>query len=104
MTSVSPFVVKRVAAAAELGAELAVVVDLAVEDDRDRAVLVVDRLVAGLEVDHPQPLDPERHVAVAVDPARVRAPVLERAHIRSGSPAATGVPRGRTCPTIPHIV
>ena len=92
MTSVSPCVAKRVARALQALAQLAVVVDLAVEDDRDRAVLVEDRLVAGGEVDHAQALDPEPHPGVDVDSARVRAAVLERgAHAlqsrRVGAPA-----------------
>ena len=38
-----------------VGAERLVVVDLAVEDDLDRAVLVADRLVAAGQVDDRQP-------------------------------------------------
>jgi hypothetical protein len=72
---------QRVPARDELLAQLAVVVDLAVQDDRDGAVLVEDRLVAGGEVDHAQALDPQRDVGGAEDPARVRPAVLEaRAH------------------------
>ncbi len=47
-----------VSAAAQLLAQLAVVVDLAIEDNCDGAVLVVNGLVAGLQVDDSQPLDP----------------------------------------------
>jgi hypothetical protein len=59
--------------ALQLGAKLAVVVELAVLDDVDRRVLVRDRLVAGLEVDDREPAGGEGHrpvdeVAVAVGP------------------------------------
>ena len=46
-------------AALELGAQLAEVVDLAVEDDADRAVLVEDRLVAARQVDDRQAAHPQ---------------------------------------------
>ena len=69
--------------ALQLRAQLAVVVDLAVQDDDDRAVLVEDRLVAGLEVDDAQALDAEARAPAMMEPARVRAAVLEpRAHAR----------------------
>src|SRR5262245_38893745 len=42
-------------ASLEIGAQLLEVVDLTVEDDLDRAVLVADRLVAALQVDDRQP-------------------------------------------------
>ena len=85
---------EAVARALQALAQLAVVVDLAVEDDRDRAVLVEDRLVAGREVDHAQALDPEPDAGIDVQSARVRAAVLERgAHAlqsrRVGAPAVT---------------
>ncbi len=41
----------------QLGDQLLIVVDLAVEDDDDAAVLVVQRLLAGRQVDDRQPLD-----------------------------------------------
>jgi hypothetical protein len=52
----------------ELGAQLAVVVDLAVEDEPDRLVLVGDRLVAAGPVDDGEPAVPETH-AVALERA-----------------------------------
>ena len=45
----------------EIAAQLGEVVDLAVEDDPDRAVLVVNRLMAGRQIDDAQPPHPERH-------------------------------------------
>ena len=72
---------EAVPAAAELGGQLLVVVDLAVQHDDDRAVLVEDRLVAGLEVDDSQPLDAEADAVVEEEAARVWAAVLDhRAH------------------------
>src|SRR5207247_2599339 len=55
---------KTVTGALELGAQLPVVVDLAVLDDVDAAVLVRDRLVARLEVDDREP--PRRQTGRAV--------------------------------------
>src|SRR4051812_6927297 len=73
---------ERVARAAEALAELAEVVDLAIEDDDDAAVLVVDRLIAGVEVDDAQALDAKSDLVFQMDAARVRPTVLEsRAHL-----------------------
>ena len=58
---------KRVALRLELGAELAVVVELAVDDRDDVAALVRDRLVAGLEVDDREP--PHREPGALAEPA-----------------------------------
>ena len=73
----------RVAGAADvvpgqLHAQLAEVVELAVEDGDDVAGLVRDRLAARLEVDHPQAAVAEHAAAERVDGALVRAPVDER--------------------------
>src|SRR3989449_2599428 len=81
------------------------VVDLAVLDDLDRAVLVGDRLLPGLEIDDAQPPSPERDLRIDVEPLvvwpsvaeRVRHP-LERAaglsglsvHEETGDPAHRG--------------
>src|SRR6266850_1435326 len=48
----------------ELGAQLAEVVDLAVEHDPDGTVLVVDRLMAGREIDDAQAPHAERDALV----------------------------------------
>ena len=84
---------EAVALRLQLGAELPVVVELAVLDDDDAAVLVRDRLVAGLEVDDRQPAGGETDGAVDVDAARVGPAVDERrAHRLEPAPVR---PRGR---------
>src|SRR5581483_11799291 len=62
----------------ELGAQLLVVVDLAVLDDVDGAVLVRDRLVARLEVDDREPPRGQADGAVDDRALAVRATVDER--------------------------
>ena len=84
---------EAVALRLELGAELAVVVELAVLDDDDAAVLVRDRLVAGLEVDDREPARGEPDGAVDVDAARVGPAVDERRGHRLEP--ARSAPRGR---------
>ena len=66
-----------VAGALELVAQLGVVVDLAVLDDDDAAVLVRDRLVAAGEVDDREAPRAERDLAVDVLAAAVGAAVDE---------------------------
>ena len=67
----------------ELGAQLQVVVDLAVEDDR---VTIVgpygpaERLVRVLHVDDRQPVEPEHDVRVVPSAAFVRSAVPSAAH------------------------
>ena len=80
-------VAKRWPGALELARQLAVVVDLAVLDDGRRAVLVRDRLVAGVEVDDREP--PRREPDAAVDERAlgVRPAVRERRRHR-GEPIA----------------
>ena len=75
----------------ELGAQPLEVVDLAVEDDPDGAVLVVDRLVAAGEVDDREPAHPERG-AVPREPALPVGPAM---HDRGQHPLDAGVARGR---------
>ena len=69
---------KRWPVALELVAELVVVVELAVLDRPDRAVLVRERLVAALDVDDAQPPDAERDAGRRVRAAVVRAAVRHR--------------------------
>ena len=85
---------EHVARALELGAQLGVVVDLAVLDDDDAPVLARDRLVAALEVDDRQPPRGEPglavdHLAAAVGPA-----VHERRAHRAEDVAVDGPPVG----------
>jgi hypothetical protein len=55
MVSVSLAVRNVWPACLELAPQVAVVVDLAVEDDPDGAILVADRLLAVVEIDDAQP-------------------------------------------------
>ena len=64
-------------AALELVPELAIVVDLAVQDHDHRSILVLDRLVPGLQVDHPKALDAEADPGLDERPSRVRAAMLD---------------------------
>ena len=67
----------------EVVSDLAVVVDLAVQDDGDGSVLVEDRLVAGGQVDDPEALNAETDPGVDEETARIRPAVLDhRAHPR----------------------
>jgi hypothetical protein len=63
------------AAGRELRGELAVVVDLTVEDDPDRTVLVGQRLISGLEIDDTEPPHSEAQRTVEMLAASVRAPM-----------------------------
>ena len=73
----SPCGREPVAAPAQVSAQLFEVVDLAVEDDHHRAVLVEDRLIAGHQIDYAQPLDAETDVFLVEHAPRVGAAVLE---------------------------
>ena len=77
MVSVSDRVAKRMPARLELARQLGEVVDLAVEDHRDRAGLVVDRLVARGEVDDAQPPVSEPHARPEVRAVGVRPAVAQ---------------------------
>src|SRR5260370_38103383 len=52
--------------------ELAVVIDLTIEDDPEGSVFVGQRLVAGLQVDDAQTTHPDAETAVRVKPAAIR--------------------------------
>ncbi len=57
------------------------VVDLAVEDDRNRSVLVEDGLIARFQVDDAEPLDAQSDPSVTMKPSRVRTAMGQsRAH------------------------
>ncbi len=98
MTSVSDAVRKRCPRAFEPGPQLAEVVDLAVENDRDAAVLVEDRLVAARQVDDRQPPHPERdrsvdEIACIVGAAmRHRIAHADDVRLRGGRAAQTDDP------------
>ena len=77
MTSVSELVRKRWPCATSSCADLGEVVDLAVEDDPDRAVLVAERLIAGREVDDAQPAVAEADAAVEIVAAGVGTAVRD---------------------------
>ena len=62
----------------QLGADVGEVVDLAVEDDLDRPVLVAERLIAGREVDDAQPAVAEADPRVDEIAGGVRAAMRER--------------------------
>ena len=62
----------------QLGHQLLEVVDLAVEDDADAAVLVEQRLLAGGDVDDRQPAMAEADARLDVDAALVGAAVVLR--------------------------
>ncbi len=74
---------ERVARRLELAHQLAVVVDLAVLDDDDRAVLVRDRLVAAVEVDDREPPCGDSDSLADVHALRVGAAVIERGRHRA---------------------
>src|SRR6266566_4116051 len=82
MTSVSPSVANRCPCAInyrELRRGLiAVVVDLAVEDDDLRLVFVEDRLSSARQIDDAEPSHPEADVAVHVGALVVRPPMTNR--------------------------
>ena len=59
----------------EAGAQLAVIVDLAVEDDDESAVFVRDRLMAARHVDDAEPADAEADAVGEIEPFVVRTAV-----------------------------
>ncbi len=82
-----------------------VVVDLAVVDDDDRAILVVERLLAGREVDDREAAMAERHTGLEVHAVSIRAPVGDRVvHAQREPPCpARASASMSTMPAIPHI-
>src|SRR2546426_9691432 len=68
-------------ARAEIGGQLPVVVDLAVEHDPDGAIFVADRLVARLQVDDAQAAHPQTRTGPQIKALVVRTTVHQgRAH------------------------
>src|SRR6266496_3363926 len=66
---------ERVPPSQEPAAKLAIVVDLAVEDDDLRAILVEDRLSPTRQIDDAEPSHPEANGALHVDALVVRPPM-----------------------------
>src|SRR5690606_28499255 len=58
--------------------QVPIVVDLAVEDNAYRSVLVMDRLISGLQVDDPEPLDRDSGTLGRENPARIGAAMVDR--------------------------
>ena len=73
----SDLVLKRVAGGLQLLAQLAVVVDLAVVDALDLAVLVADRLLPALDVDDRQAAHAERGAGMGQEAVVVRPAVAD---------------------------
>src|SRR5205814_1142289 len=69
---------EAVAAALQLRAQFAEVVDLAIEDDRDALVLVADGLVPGLEVDDSQPARHQADAGTEVVAGAIRTAMDQR--------------------------
>ena len=68
---------QRMPAALQRGSEFPVVVDLAVEDDDDAAVLVVDRLRSSAEIDDAQTARAEPQTDVEVHPFFIGSAVAD---------------------------
>ena len=66
---------ETVPASLQIRSELPIIVDLAVEYDPDRPVLVRQRLMAAGDVDDAEPAHPEAHGAVHIDAFVVGTPV-----------------------------
>ena len=60
--------IKRVTLADEVFLDLREVVDLPIEDDPDRLILIVDRLMAGRQVDDAQPAHAQGGLPVDIEP------------------------------------
>jgi hypothetical protein len=64
---------------AQLGAQLDIIVNLAIEDDVDRSILVRNRLMAAGQIDNAQPADRETDSGFLEVAFVVRAAMPERA-------------------------
>ena len=95
ITSVSLLVRNMWPSACSSGIEFLEVVDLAVEDDDDGAVLVEQRLLAGRDVDDRQAAVAEADARLEVQAALVRAAVQLRSFIRCST--AYEMARDREC-------
>ncbi len=87
----------------QLGNELLIVIDLAVEYDDDGLVLVVERLMSGGEIDDGQSPVAERHAGLEVLAEVVRPAMRLRVVHAPQEPRSGGrVPRVSTIPVMPH--
>ena len=77
MGSISPSVAKLVTVARQALAQRAVVVDLAIANQRERAILVSQRLLGVGDVDDRQTAHRERHGAVGQEAVTVGAAVAQ---------------------------
>ena len=102
MTSQSLCVRNAIAVALELAAQLAVVVDLAVADQPDRAVGVAQRLLAAFEVDDRQAAMPERRALVVIDAFAVGA-AMRAARPACARRALSRAGSALTMPAMPHM-
>src|SRR5260370_35344710 len=64
--------IKGVAEFLELFAQLAIVVDLTVENDPRGAILIVNRLLAARELDNRKPAHTHAHAPAKIEPAAIR--------------------------------
>ena len=85
---------EAVAARLQLPSQLAMVVDLSVEDQHRRAVLRVERLIPARDVDDREPGHPDRGVRARVDAAGVGAAMDERRAHRADELTLAGASRG----------
>ncbi len=78
IASVSQRLRKTWPSRSQRGAQFGVVVDLAVEDDDDRTVLVVHRLLAAADVDDREPPVAKPHARLGVEAVAIRAAMADR--------------------------
>ena len=101
MVSVSLWSVWNAIAALELAAQLGMIEDLAVEDDRVAAVGAEDRLVAALDVDDAEPAHAEAEIAVDEIAGIVGAAMANR--VAGGGDARPAAPACRRACTSPQF-
>src|SRR5437016_1925238 len=87
---------KGMAARFEIGAQLSIVVNFAVEDDRDAVVFVEGRLLAGKQVDYRQPPHAERDSIVDEIAFRIR-PAMNHAVTHRTQQFLFAIRRRRAC-------
>jgi hypothetical protein len=79
--------VKSITTGGEITPDLLEIVDLAVENERNRTILVRHGLMAARQIDNAKPIESEPHVAVEVKTGIVGTPVVgNRPHAFNGRP------------------